>query len=210
MEIELKYLASKEEAEMIIPEEHRIIPMDAVYFDTKDHKLRDRKITVRGRKEGDEYVATAKWGGGSSSGMHRRGEYNIEIGKDWIDKPDMTVFQDCEIYDSMVACLGGEYSDSMGNLVPREKVRPVLEMKYTRYEADVKLPDGGTAVLSYDEGWIITKKGKEAISEIEAELKEGSEEELMAYGKELTEKYGLEPCDRSKYSRGLALLASNS
>ena len=206
MEIELKYLASKEEAMKILPEEYRIIPMNAVYFDTAAHSLRDRKITVRCRREGEKHVATAKWGGGSSSGMHRRGEYNIEVEDGWTEKPDMTVFWDCEIYDNMVSALGGEYSDSLGNLVPREKVKPVLTMKFIRCEADILLGDGGEAVLSYDEGRIITKNGSEIISEIEVELKNGSEDELRKYGEELEKKYGLVPCDSSKYSRGLALL----
>ena len=206
MEIELKYLASKEEAMKLLPENYRIIPMDAVYFDTAAHSLRDRKITVRGRREGEQFVATAKWGGGSSSGLHKRGEYNVEVSEDWIKEPDVTVFADCEIYDNMVAALGGEYSDRMGNLVPREKIKPVLTMNYIRYEADIELSQGGVAALSYDEGMIITKKGTEAISEVEAELKSGTESELREYGNELEKKYGFVPCDSSKYSRGLALL----
>ena len=174
MEIELKYLTTKETAEKLIPigsPNCREIEMYARYMDTPDLALRKEHVSIRLRKENDKYILTKKWGGNSENGLHRRGEENTEVSSDWSDPSLITI----------------------------------CETKFTRWEYDVKIGEDTTTVMSYDEGEILASGRTEPISEIEIELKEGSEEELISFGRMLELKYNLIPSDKSKYSRGLAL-----
>ena len=65
MEIELKYSAAPETGRKIIADleessgaEAREIPMEAVYFDTEDRALREKKLTYRIRREGNDNILT--------------------------------------------------------------------------------------------------------------------------------------------------------
>ena len=69
MEIELKYSVPSDKAEKILQDmsadfgsEIRSIPMEAIYYDTEDKALRERRLTYRIRREGNENVLTIKYG----------------------------------------------------------------------------------------------------------------------------------------------------
>lgn len=216
MEIELKYSASAEQAEKILEDmmsesgsEIKSIPMEAVYFDTEDRALRERRLTYRIRREGKDSILTIKYGKGSDkgkSGMHKREEINISVPSDFIEKPGIDVLDDTPVYKEFDKAVGGQYSDDLGIMLPLKPLVPVMTMTFLRKELMVSLPDGGRAILSYDEGEIAAGSGKTPISEIEAELFEGNEEELAEFGEKLAQKYGIEPLNKSKYARGLKLL----
>ena len=218
MEIELKYKVDPERGREIIESEcpgetdkDRTIPMDAIYYDTKDSALRERHITYRIRREGDKYVLTVKYGKGSDkakNGLHRREEINVPVGNDFIDKPGIDVLEDTRIYRELDKAVGGQYSDDLGVMLPVKALKPVIEMRFVRKEIDIYLDEQktSTAVLSYDEGEILAGGRKEAISEIEIELSEGNEEKLIEFGAFLSKKYNLEEGNKSKYARGLKLL----
>lgn len=216
MEIELKYSVSSAEAEKILQDmssefgaEIRSIPMEAIYYDTEDKALKERRLTYRIRLEGDENVLTIKYGKGSDkarSGMHKREEINIKVPSDFSEKPGIDVLDDTPVYKEFDKAVGGQYSDDLGIMLPLKPLVPVMTMTFLRKELTVSLIDGGRAVLSYDEGNITAGDKKSAISEVEVELSEGSEEELAIFGEKLTEKYGVEPLNKSKYARGLKLL----
>ena len=216
MEIELKYSASAEQAERILEDmmsesgsEIKSIPMEAVYFDTEDRALRERRLTYRIRWEGKDSILTIKYGKGSDkgkSGMHKREEINISVPSDFIEKPGIDVLDDTPVYKEFDKAVGGQYSDALGIMLPLKPLVPVMTMTFLRKELMVSLPDGGRAILSYDEGEIAAGSGKTPISEIEAELFEGNEEELARFGEKLAQKYGIEPLNKSKYARGLKLL----
>ena len=216
MEIELKYSATPEQGRTIFGDivgnsgrTVRQIPMEALYYDTWDKSLRDKRLTYRIRKEGDEYVLTIKYGRGSDkakSGLHKREEINIPVNADFLKKPGIDVLEDTPIYKEFDKAVGGQYSDDLGVMLPVKKLLPEIKMVYTRLEVDVDLEEGGTAILSYDLGKIEAGGKETPISEVEIELSEGSEEELTAFGQKIIDKYGLEPLNKSKYARGLKLL----
>ena len=89
MEIEFKYQATVDQGSELISDlskkygsEVRILPMDAVYYDTEDRALRDIHVVYRIRTEGDQTVLTVKYGKGSdkaTKGLYRRQEENILI-----------------------------------------------------------------------------------------------------------------------------------
>lgn len=200
MEIELKYLCDKKTALEILGDDYKVIEMDAVYYDTKDMALSSEKLTLRARKENDDYIATIKWGGKATGGMHVRNEINMPVDRDYINEPVIDLFWDTVIYDTLDGAVGGQYSNALGVMVPRKKLLPYVRMTFTRLEKEVK-SGNLVAVMSYDEGKI-TKNGKNLeISEMEIELKEGNQEDLAAFGEKIREKYGLIPESRSKFSR---------
>ena len=220
MEIELKYAASKEQGKKIIDElsekygaEIRDIPMRAVYYDTEDLSLWDKRLAYRIRQEGEEYVLTVKYGKGSDkakAGLHRRGEINIPVFSDFIEKPGIDVLDDTPIYKEIDKAVGGQYSDDLGIMLPRKPLIPRMEMVFLRKEITIPLNGERTSigVLYYDEGEILAGGKSAAISEVEIELSEGNEEDLKAFGIDLASKNGLEPLNKSKYARGLKLLGA--
>ena len=57
-----------------------------------------------------------------------------------------------------------------------------------------------------DEGEIKTAKGNAPILELEIELYTGDQEDMVALGRKLEEKYHLKQGNKSKYQRGLEIL----
>ena len=65
--------------------------------------------------------------------------------------------------------------------------------------------EGGKVELALDEG-ILTGSGKEIpLREVELELKEGSDEALLAFGPEFAKRFALEEEPLSKFARAKAL-----
>ncbi len=216
MEIELKYSVPSDKAEKILQDmssefgaEIKSIPMEAVYYDTEDKALRERRLTYRIRREGSDSILTIKYGRGSdkgNSGMHKREEINVKVPADFIEKPGIDVLDDTPVYKEFDKAVGGQYSDDLGIMLPLKPLLPVMTMTFLRKELMVSLGKGGRAILSYDEGNIAAGDKKALISEVEVELFEGNEKELAEFGEKLIEKYGIEPLNKSKYARGLKLL----
>ena len=216
MEIELKYRAEEEQGLKILEdmsagfgETLREIPMKAVYYDTEDKALRERRLTYRIRKEGDKSILTIKYGRGSDkgkSGLHKREEINVPVPDDFAEKPGIDVLDDTPVYKEFDKAVGGQYSDDLGVMLPLKPLIPVLTMEFLRKEIKVYFGNDSSAILSYDKGIIEAGDKKTDISEVEIELFEGKEEDLTAFGDEICKKYGLEPLNKSKYARGLKLL----
>lgn len=217
MEIEFKYQATLEQGSELLKDlsqrfgqEIKIIPMDAVYYDTEDRALNDIHVVYRIRTEGDQNVLTVKYGRGSdktTKGLYRRQEDNIPVGPDFKEKPGIDVLEEIPVYKEMDKAVGGQYSDLMGVMLPLKKLLPQMEMQFTRRELDVPISgEGSVATVSYDSGIISAGGREEAISEVEIELKEGSEADLIKFSEEIAKKYGLTPGLKSKYARGIKLL----
>ncbi len=229
MEIELKYLfnddvdpqtifADEEIQQIMDAGSEEIIPMDAIYLDTADGALRKKGIAFRVRQEGSQPVATLKWGGKQEAGLHVRGELNVSVSEDFVKSPSLAIFQGSDIYEELAEIVaraettgepaqeavvgrteGGTASQSAPRLIP------VMEMKFTRRQ--VRLDTGlSISEMSLDEGEIITINGTEPILELEIELYAGDQEDMIALGGRLEEKYHLKKGLASKFQRGLALL----
>ena len=81
---------------------------------------------------------------------------------------------------------------------------PLCGAKFTRLAATLEIP-GGTVELALDQGKVTGRKGEAPISEIEVELKAGSDEAAQAFAQTLVEAFGLEPEPLSKFARARAL-----
>ena len=209
MEIEMKYSIKDKETSDLIWEDDYLnslaeenskenIYMKAAYFDTEDKALASKDIAFRVRKEGNRVIASLKWNGESSDGLHTREEINVPV----IDEacfiaPDPTIFKESEDGKRMLKILDG-----------RDLVN-VLENWFSRRRMRI---DTGKCIceVAIDIGEIITDNGRQAICELEIELFSGSEESLKEVGELLAVKYQLIPENRSKYARGLRMLKESN
>lgn len=204
MEIELKYLVDEDFTrdrffndshlkKMSDEETMETIDMKAVYYDTDDCDMLKKEIAFRIRHEGERPVATLKWGGGAENGLHARGELNVTVDEAFCREPRANIFAGSEVYEMI------------GEDAGQKLLHPVMEMSFVRKQ--VRLDTGKSiCVMSYDEGEICTINGSAPISELEIELYSGDMDDMVELGRELAQKYNLQPCDVSKYQRGLELL----
>jgi inorganic triphosphatase YgiF len=208
MEIELKYqIGSAELFDKILndawirrfseQEEPETIHMKAAYFDTEDQVLTANDIALRIRSEGEHIVGTLKWRENDEGirGLYVRNEINVPVENETcFFSPDPEIFmQSAEGRDLL-------------NVLDGKKLCNILDMIYTR--KNIRLDYGESIMeLSLDEGSIIVGIQTELIREAEIELFSGSKEDLLSFGKKLAEKYGLKPETKTKFARGVALLA---
>jgi triphosphatase len=205
MEIELKYSIGTGEIADAIWEDEEIRLMEetgsrcceelkAIYYDTSDLDLLKHDIAFRIREEGNRVIATLKWNGKTIGALHTREELNVNLGEGQCsDNPDPTIFSQSEI--------GAELLELIGE----KPLLGFIEVHVSRRKLRV---DTNQAIfeIALDSGSVVTKNGTCLISEAEIELYSGKEDELIAMGDHLAQKYGLVPETRSKFARGLALL----
>lgn len=53
--------------------------LDSTYYDTPDSALREKRISLRLRRQGEQWIQTLKGKGGVSAGLHQRLEWNWEL-----------------------------------------------------------------------------------------------------------------------------------
>ena len=205
MGIEMKYaIPNKEVAEAIWEDEYlnqigdsasrNAVYMKSSYFDTEDKILLKNDVAFRVRMEGNKVVASLKWKGGSSEGLHKREEVNVPI-----DDPACFLQPSPEIFKE------SDQGADMMSLVGAEPLHSILEMNFIRKRIRVDYKES-IMELAIDTGEILTVDGEIPICELEIELFSGTEEDVKALGGIIREKYNLEPLDASKYARGLNLL----
>ena len=210
MEIELKYLIDDERTADTIWTELNLRQdlvagsaeeklMHAVYFDTEDERLSKEKIAVRVRREGEELVATCKWGGNQrkaldgGEALHARPELNVPVGDDsWFVAPPSNMFGDTEIGQRIVELLGNKC------------LVPILETQFLRKLVQLRVGDM-VCEAAVDLGTIEAGERWEPICELELELLEGDSALLVQLGEEMKASYGLVPGKKSKFARGKAL-----
>ena len=209
MEIELKYsidtpeLFDKilsdswviERSESGAPEEVR---MKAAYFDTSDRVLTKNNIAFRVRTEGSRTMATLKWKDDDEgiSGLYVRSEINIPLNDpNCFFDPDPEIFIESDDGMNLLEVLEGK------------KLVNVFDMIFTRKRIRI---DVGRSILEIacDEGVIVAGSKSEQMMEMEIEIYSGSRDDLLEAGRILAGKYDLKPETRTKFARGVALLAN--
>jgi len=205
MEIELKYsIGTIETADAIWDDEElkkmeeagsrRTEELNAIYYDTPDMDLLEHDIAFRIREEGPRVIATLKWNGKTVGALHTREELNVNLGEGSCqDNPDPHVFSQSEIGNELMEIIGDK------------PLHGFIEVHVSRRILRV---DNNQAIfeIALDSGSVATQNGTCLISEAEIELYSGKEENLVAFGDHLEQKYNLVPETRSKFARGLALL----
>lgn len=162
----------------------------ATYFDTPELDLSRRHIALRVRREGRRWVQAVKGGGSTASGVHQRLEIETTLSDRHPDvsvlprHPVTRVLQSKKIAGSLVPVLCTEITRSLRMLEPAPGVR---------IEAAI------------DRGVIRSGRRREAVCEIELELKSGPVSALFDLAQQLAQAVPLALEHRSKAERGFKL-----
>ncbi len=185
-EFELKYRATGEQLESIeaFCEGFREIRMETTYYDTENRDFSSRRYSLRLRKENGEPVCNLK----IPLDAFSRGEWECR---------EADIAAGAEI---LARISGVKELEALA----QQPLFPLCGARFTRKA--VTLPSGDGAVeLALDRG-VLLGGGKELpFAEVEVELKQGRDEDAVAFAAELAARFGLTPEPKSKLRRALAL-----
>lgn len=187
IEYELKFRAAPQDLEKIrkaYTGEEQIIQMETTYYDTADKALSSQKCTLRRRLENERSVCTFK----APISQRGRGEWEV-LG----DDIEQAILELCK--------LGAPIKLIQ---LTRSGVQPICGAKFTRIAKTLVL-ETCTLELALDCGTVFGGNKEEPLCVVEIELKEGTVDDCVAFGKELAARFGLKREHRSKFVRALAL-----
>lgn len=200
VEIELKFIATPAAIaalpEWIESQKNQHFPPQTlanIYFDTADKRLRQNDIGLRIRGYDGRYEMTVKTGGKVVGGLHQRPEYNVDIDSDQLDLARFP--QDIWPEGWAVDLLQAE-------------LQPLLRTDFTREKWVITYGESEIE-LALDQGSISADTLSEPLSEIELELKQGTQGDLLALAAELAKMGGLRQSNLSKAARGYHLAQGN-
>jgi inorganic triphosphatase YgiF len=166
------------------------------YFDTPTLDLKQRRMAVRERLAGEQWLLTVKTAGKSENGLSRRQEWEAPTTPGALDFAGLV--DDAELAASLMAL--------------HAELKPLFRTDFERHSW-VLTHDSASIEVALDQGHI-TVPGtalSEDILELELELLSGPEAALLALADALRQTpssvIALTPSDASKAQRGLALFA---
>ena len=187
IEFELKYSAQEQAQAAIFaayPGQYRTYEMETTYFDTPDGRLSERHVTLRRRMENDRCVCTVK----TPVSGYGRGEWEC----------------DCEDIDAAVGQLVELGAPRELLLLTAGGVVPVCGAKFTRQALELNY-NGAELELALDRGVLLGGGREVPLCEVEVELKSGEPEKAVTFADALAKEFGLQPENKSKFRRALAL-----
>lgn len=187
IEFELKYRATAAAQEAIryaYPGPWETLRMETTYYDTPAGELSDRWYTLRRRMENDTAVCTVK----TPVDEIGRGEWEVRENEIHKAIPEL--------------CKLGAPEDLLA--LTKDGVHAVCGARFTRQALTVRF-GSSLLELALDSGILFAGERQEALCEVEAELKEGTREDALAFGAVLAKAYGLTVEKKSKFRRALAL-----
>ena len=185
-EFELKYAATAEDLEVLkgkYPHLHPIT-METTYYDSLDGRLGDRHWTLRRRMENGVAVCTLKVPG-QGFGC---GEWETECD---------------DIFKALPLLMAMDAPKELAELTAGG-LKEFCGARFTRLAGLVEA-DGCTVELALDQGYLLGGGKELFFSEVEVELKDGSEDAAVAFGEALAQEMDLKPESRSKVARARAL-----
>ena len=191
-EYELKFRAASETQAAVMadyPGCWETLNMETTYYDTPSGALSARKYTLRRRLENGSSICTVKTPGEGNL----RGEWQVPGDDIRAAVPEL-----CKL-----GCPGDLAAMCEEGLIA------ICGARFTRKA--VTLPAGTGAVeLALDQG-VLLGGGKELpFAEVEVELKQGRDEDAVAFAAELAARFGLTPEPKSKLRRALDLAEASS
>jgi len=169
------------------------------YFDTKEHDLLERKVTVRVRHiVGEEYVHTVKLGGKSIDGFSQRYEWNQDSSKPQFD---VTLF-----LEKAASC--DDPIELLDAALEPVKDKELLEVCQTKFKRKTITAGFGDSIfeICFDDGFCIAGSKSMPICEMEIELISGNAQDVIDFGHLVENHSNGEFSNLSKYGRCLALL----
>jgi inorganic triphosphatase YgiF len=159
----------------------------SVYFDTDKHKLRQKGLMLRVRREGRRYTQTIK--STTNSRLFERDEWETEIaGKE----PDLNQ-------------ANGTVPGPFLSKKVRRRLKPMFETRVRRTVYPV-VDDERAIALAVDRGTISTGTRSQKLCEIEIELERGPPAVLFDVARELTQVLPARLAVKSKSERGYEII----
>ncbi len=201
LEIELKFRVAEPDtfialAQPLVLGDFHLQPAEDVeqqyniYFDTPDFRLRARRFGLRLRQLGARRIVTLKGETQARDGLHQRAEWEMPVES-----------------DDPLQWPAGEARDRAFALAGDAPLQPILVIQTTRRHVYAWRGSRRIAEIALDDGVIRAAGHEQAFRELEVELLAGGERaDLDALGSLLRRHFGLQPDDRSKLARGMALL----
>lgn len=159
----------------------KTITMETTYLDTPEGTLNQRKWMLRRRLENGVPVTTVKLPLADGS----RGE--------WETTADDAINELCKL---------GAPSELA--VLAENGLEEICGARFVRMAALVDLPRCRVE-LALDRGWFFAGDKTQPFSELEVELKDGRETDAAAFAQSLARQYHLEPENKSKAQRAIAL-----
>ena len=160
------------------------------YYDTADHRLRDRGIAVRLRQVGGKWLQTVKTEGRVIAGLHERPEWETETSANTFD---FSRLQDEKLKSLLDKTLDGA------------ELQSVFTTDFNRLSRVLQLTDGTQCEFSLDRGKIIAGNSEAPISEVELEIIVGNPLALFDFVRNLLAHLPVTLAHESKAQRGFAL-----
>lgn len=185
-EFELKYAATAQDL-IVLKEKYphlHPIAMETTYYDDPDCMLSRLHWTLRRRMENEISVCSLK----TPAGKLLRGEWEVEC-SDILEAIPKLVEMGAP-KELLLFTVGG--------------VSSVCGARFVRMAGPIEV-EGATLELALDSGVFMGGGKEEAFTEVEVELKEGSEEAAVAFGDALAASMNLQPEHRSKVGRARKL-----
>lgn len=187
VEYEVKFRADREIQNSVyttFPARWQKISMETTYYDTPSGALSAKRYMLRRRLENGVSVCTLK----TSGEGNLRGEWEVNR-----DSVTAAISELCKL---------GCPSD-LASLC-KEGLVPICGARFTR-KAGVLTFLECTVELALDQGVLFSGDKEIPLCEIEIEQKSGSREATDAFARQLADIYGLQPEEKSKFTRALAL-----
>lgn len=200
-ELELKLMIQKDHLNLAYAFLNRICQQDADcqaepslqlmngYFDTQDNTLMQAGIALRIRAINERYIQTLKTRGSNRIGMHARGEWEWDINQDKLELERLTNEMLPEV------------------LHDRAWVSDLLQVFRTDFERQIWLIRSADTLMEVvcDQGEVTSPYGRDEISELELELKQGDEIGLYDFASRLAKEVPVQVSTVSKAQKGVRL-----
>ena len=186
IEFELKYAATAADLQRLKERFPglRPIAMETTYYDNENGDFSRLKWTFRRRMENEKSICTLK------TPMEGLGRAEFEV--------------ECGNIDDAIPLLIEQGAPKRLLLLTLPGIAPSCGARFTRLAGLLEIP-GSKVELALDEG-VLLGGGKELpFTEVEVELKDGSEEAVTAFAAALAAEYGLKPEHKSKVARARQL-----
>lgn len=204
METELKLLIRPEDAEKL--RQHPLLKqyatdaprqqtLSGIYYDTRDHDLRQADAGLRVRQVNQDWIQTLKAGGSAVAGLYQRNEWESKVSG---PTPDLNALRRQIDPKSHLAKL-------IKDLHKRSELFPAFTTSVQRTVWDLRLPTGDEVECVIDLGSIDTKDGTAPVSEFELELKSGDPRQLFELALRLQNDVPMQIGGLSKADRGYGL-----
>src|ERR1051326_3476797 len=162
----------------------------SVYYDTSEHKLHRKGLSLRVRRVGRRLVQTVKQENGGNGGLFARNEWEREISGSQLDLD--------AVADTALAPL-------LSKKV-RRGLKPVFETRVRRKVIQIR---NGESDIEFciDNGIVAAGRKSAPLCEVELELKRGRSADLFGLAKALAKEIPLQLAIKSKADRGYDLIA---